>query len=139
MSIKRSLRDNLWYVVATIAILVGLALVAQNVSASVDRGDRESLSLPTGKTHVGNVASVPIVPVDTDTPTSTTIPCAPVWSVVSSPNPDIVNVLNDVEVVTANDVWAVGFSQNQTLIEHWDGTSWSGVSSPTGGDRKSVV
>src|SRR5436309_988419 len=66
MSVKRILRDNLWHLVAALGILAGLALLVQNVSASVGRVDSESL--PTGKTHVGNVA---IVPVDTDTPTDT--------------------------------------------------------------------
>src|SRR4051812_41226283 len=63
---------------------------------------------------------------DTHTTTSTTDPCDPVWSLVSSPNPGTSsNVLNDVEVVKANDVWAVGGQQGHTLVEHWDGTSWS--------------
>ncbi len=140
MSVKRSLRDNLWYVVATVAILAGLAVFVQNVSASVsrvDRGDRESL--PTGKTHVSNVA---VVPVDTDTPTSTPIACAPVWSVVSSPNPGTSDVLRDVEVVTANDVWAVGYYYSgtyYTLVEHWNGTSWSVVPSPNPGTFSNLL
>ena len=38
--------------------------------------------------------------------------------------------------ISANDVWAVGdatvnFSTSQTLIEHWDGTQWSVVTSPS--------
>jgi hypothetical protein len=42
--------------------------------------------------------------------------------------------------VSANDVWAVGFyniTTTQTLVEHWNGTAWSVVSSPNpsaGGD-----
>jgi hypothetical protein len=58
------------------------------------------------------------------------------WSVVPSPNPGIgSNFLFDVAGVAANDVWAVGrysntFGPDQTLIEHWDGTNWSVVSSP---------
>ena len=53
------------------------------------------------------------------------------WSVVPSPSPGpSVNDLNGVASVSANDVWAVGDFINasgskQTLIEHWDGTSWS--------------
>jgi hypothetical protein len=46
-------------------------------------------------------------------------------------------VLAGVAAVSAADVWAVGGSQtttgSPTLIEHWDGTSWSVVASPTPG------
>jgi hypothetical protein len=43
-----------------------------------------------------------------------------------------------VKAVTASDVWAVGAYTNsagswRTLIEHYDGTSWSIQSSPNGG------
>jgi hypothetical protein len=61
------------------------------------------------------------------------------WSVVSSPNVDpSSNVLNGVAVVSANDIWAVGSSGGitnspQTLIEQWNGTNWSVVSSPNVG------
>jgi len=55
--------------------------------------------------------------------------------VVSSPNPgSLSNSLNAVAAISANDVWAVGdsssFTDAQTLIEHWNGSSWSVVSSP---------
>ena len=34
--------------------------------------------------------------------------------------------------ISTNNVWAVGFCDNFSgdLVEHWDGTSWSVVSSP---------
>src|SRR5207237_796431 len=44
--------------------------------------------------------------------------------------------LNAVAGRSANDLWAVGRSE-QTLVEHWDGTLWSVIPSPnvsTGGD-----
>src|SRR2546422_89414 len=46
------------------------------------------------------------------------------WSVVSSPNASTQNnLLRGVTVVSANDIWAVGSSQNnglfQPLAEHW--------------------
>jgi hypothetical protein len=63
------------------------------------------------------------------------------WSVVASPNPtgktDV--VLNGIAAVSANDVWAVGHSGDassiplQTLTEHWDGTRWSIIPSPSPG------
>ena len=61
------------------------------------------------------------------------------WSVVSSPNAGTShNYLNGVAAVSANDVWAVGYYVNgsnvdQTLVEHWNGSAWSVVSSPNAG------
>ena len=61
------------------------------------------------------------------------------WSVVSSPSPGSGgSYLSALAAISANDIWAVGYlySNNpviQTLIEHWDGTSWSVVSSPNPG------
>jgi len=52
------------------------------------------------------------------------------WSVIPSPNTAALNShLNGVAAIAANDVWAVGTSDDfetyTTLVEHWDGTSWS--------------
>jgi hypothetical protein len=62
------------------------------------------------------------------------------WSVVSSPNPGSTNggVLYAVGAVSASDIWAVGVSNyngnpQKTLIEHWNGTNWSVVTSPNPG------
>lgn len=58
------------------------------------------------------------------------------WKQVDSPNPepDIINRLTGVSATSPNDAWAVGFFANgtadQTLILHWDGTSWTQVPSP---------
>ncbi|MGC8462024.1 MAG: WxL domain-containing protein [Candidatus Dormibacteria bacterium] len=58
------------------------------------------------------------------------------WSIVTSPNTSTTNtnVLNDVYCVSASDCWAAGYASNgttdQTLIEQWNGTNWSIVSSP---------
>jgi hypothetical protein len=67
------------------------------------------------------------------------------WSIVSSPNgSNSFNSLNGVTAVSSNDVWTVGDSYNaqtqvgQTLIEHWDGTKWSVVSSPNGGTNDTL-
>ena len=48
------------------------------------------------------------------------------------------NELFSVAAVSASNVWAVGFSTDSTttdhtLIEHWNGTSWSVVKSPSPG------
>lgn len=58
------------------------------------------------------------------------------WKVVSSPNPGTAsNILYAVTAVSTNNVWAVGDysspgTYNNTLVEHWNGSQWSVVSSP---------
>ncbi len=59
------------------------------------------------------------------------------WSVVPSPNVGSdISVLNGVTTISPTDAWAVGYYMNSTtrkshaLIEHWDGSSWSVVTSP---------
>ena len=67
------------------------------------------------------------------------------WSVVSSPSPGgAFNELRAVASVSANDVWAVGGFANlsggeQTLIEQWNGTSWSIVPSPGPGTQNNEL
>lgn len=61
------------------------------------------------------------------------------WSIAPSVNPGGYDFLRSVVAVSANDVWAAGSyipygkAFSQTLIEHWDGTSWSVVKSPNAG------
>ena len=58
------------------------------------------------------------------------------WSAVPTPTLKGRNDFDGVAAVASNDVWAVGAQDisstgfAQPLIEHWDGTSWSVVSSP---------
>jgi hypothetical protein len=61
------------------------------------------------------------------------------WSIVPSPNANRLNFLRGVAAVASNNVWAVGDSVKdpfdgasvyRTLIEHWNGTSWTVVPSP---------
>lgn len=47
--------------------------------------------------------------------------------------------LKSVDVVSADDVWAVGDSRQEALIEHWDGTSWSVVPGPSTGSATSSL
>jgi hypothetical protein len=60
------------------------------------------------------------------------------WSQAPAPNTGIFsNVLTSVDAISANDIWAVGYSmeqnapasQTRTLTIHWDGSSWSVVPS----------
>lgn len=69
------------------------------------------------------------------------------WSIVSSPSPgSTFNTLAGVDVSSANDVWAVGQtsdnpsgSPGETLVEHWDGSTWEVVPSPNAGTEGSVL
>lgn len=64
---------------------------------------------------------------------------------VASPNLSTASTnkpkLTDISGSSANDIWAVGRQQNgqELLIEHWDGKSWSFVSSPTINDPTAIV
>ena len=61
-----------------------------------------------------------------------------VWSVVPSANVTTDDYLHATSAISANNVWAVGdyiptnskSGVAQTMIEHWNGTLWSIVSSP---------
>ncbi len=59
------------------------------------------------------------------------------WQTVSSPNPgESNNLLYGVNAVSASDIWAVGQyldegPADQSLIEHWNGSSWHVVSHST--------
>src|SRR5437588_1987006 len=84
------------------------------------------------------------------TPTYTPTPvCGDGWSVVSSPNVGAGdNYLSSVSGVSAEDMWSVGYYYSGTnayrsLIERWDGTSWSivpgAVLTPTNNYLQSVT
>lgn len=68
------------------------------------------------------------------------------WAIVNSPNPSVSeNELDGVSAVSTKNVWAVGqyFDNNtgseQTLIEHWNGSQWSVISSPNGSSSSNVL
>ena len=63
-----------------------------------------------------------------------------IWTYVSSPTPGGSNTLSSVSLNSVsgdatNDVWAVGTytlnQQNDAFIEHWNGTTWSIVTTPS--------
>jgi len=67
------------------------------------------------------------------------------WAVVPSPNPStaVFSTLSGAAVVSASDIWAVGQSQNSsgipaTLIEQWNGTNWTIVTSPAPGSASQL-
>jgi hypothetical protein len=61
------------------------------------------------------------------------------WTIQPSPNPAGTTsaVLDGVAATSSTDAWAVGSYYNgaayQTLVEHWDGTAWTVVPSPSPG------
>src|SRR5437868_13520029 len=85
--------------VALLTLAVGAVLTASGVFAG---------GLAASSVKPAHAAYAPMdtdTPTNTDTPTPTSTPnsCGPVWSVVSSPNASPTwNVLNDIEVVSAN-------------------------------------
>lgn len=57
------------------------------------------------------------------------------WSIVPSPNASAApNIMDGVTCLSASDCWAVGRADSggvgHTLVEHWDGTSWTAIPSP---------
>jgi hypothetical protein len=80
--------------------------------------------------------------------TTSAVTCG-VWNIVSSPSPGVGNAsLSGVSAINTNDVWAFGsyvwtvinqVQYYQTLIEHWDGTSWSVVPSPNVGSGNNFL
>jgi hypothetical protein len=68
------------------------------------------------------------------------------WRVVPTPalNTNDNAAFNSVVALAANNVYAVGYKPAtngavQTLIEHWNGTAWSVVSSPNGNNTGNVL
>jgi hypothetical protein len=61
------------------------------------------------------------------------------WQIVTSPStPATYNFFTGVAAFSANDVWAVGQAQYypsplDPLVEHWNGTAWSMISTPSNG------
>ena len=69
------------------------------------------------------------------------------WAIVASPSPAArTNLLLDVAALSVTDAWAVGTRTSdgisgpgETLIEHWDGTQWTVVPSPSPGAAANVL
>lgn len=71
------------------------------------------------------------------------VPPGPNWTLLNSPNINNGlenNFLVDVACITADDCWSVGSKEHdsddstgryETLIQHWNGSNWSVVDSPT--------
>jgi hypothetical protein len=92
---------------------------------------------PTNTPSATNTRTPTNTPSATSTQTPTPVPtCVPRWQISTSPNIGILtNDVNDVTIISPNDIWAVGSYliaefTGQTLAMHWDGSSWTVVSTP---------
>ena len=70
--------------------------------------------------------------------------CDGTWQVVPSPHVGRSSYLEDVSADSATDAWAVGgwsgaIGYDRTLVEHWDGLTWTVVSSPSPGPLYSLL
>ncbi len=88
---------------------------------------------------VSSKAKATVTPVP---PTATPPPKG--WNAVASPPVGSEGALTAVAALSASDAWAVGQyeapdSLQRTLIEHWNGTSWTQVSSPNSSQRFNVL
>jgi hypothetical protein len=69
------------------------------------------------------------------------------WRIVPSPDPrpggQGISELSGVAAISPTDIWAVGtvgaFGDTQTLTEHWDGTRWSIIPSPSPGNNSELI
>jgi hypothetical protein len=71
--------------------------------------------------------------------TPSALTCDGAWHLATSDNPDRTNILFGVAGVSSSLAWGVGLKYNsggdriRTLIERWDGTTWTAVPSPNSG------
>src|SRR5215475_14447604 len=112
-----------------LGLFAGLVTIVALTAVAVPAGAAQAAA---SKRHPSPSPSPTASPSPTPSPSTTS--CQ--FAVVASPNVGAQdNSLNDVAVVSADDAWAVGEyttadSVVHTLIEHWDGSSWSTVPSP---------
>jgi hypothetical protein len=91
-----------------------------------------------------SIALLILGPVDPARASSKGSVCATGWVRQPSANPATGgDVLNGVSIGSAQDAWAVGDQASHniegTLTEHWNGRSWSAVTSPSPGTDYSIL
>ncbi len=136
-------------IAVTLLVSVAVGLASANASASAPISASAPVAAlasmhdqpttppsPTTLAGTATATNTPSVPTATSTPAP--IYCGPNWVGVPSPNVGMHdNELYKVSAVSSDDVWAVGAyvgtTRDQTLTEHWDGSEWSVVSSPSPG------
>ena len=95
------------------------------------------ITCPTGPTPTPTITNTP-TPTHTPTATPTCITSVLDWRIVPAESPGNGTVaLNGVAALAADDAWTVGSYQEnslqRSLVEHWDGQSWTVVPSPNSG------
>jgi hypothetical protein len=138
-------------------LVLGILLLAASIAGMASGAWVQPVQAAPKKTRTPTLAPTPIrtatptpAPFSSPTPGPTTAVDG-TWKIVSSPNVGsgtYGNQLNAVAAISANDLWAVGFSPHpsgtplyirQSLIEHWDGKNWSVVPSPNPAGKTYVV
>jgi hypothetical protein len=110
-----------------------IALVFVGLAARADGGP-----VPVRPAGLGDRRPVPSADLSARGPTpAIPVGCGPSWSRVATPAIDAVgNRLASIAAVGPKDVWAVGATfvgrvYSKTLVEHWDGSAWRVVRSPS--------
>src|SRR6266851_2361544 len=128
-----------WTVVSSPNIagsLAGIAAIAANNIWAVGENDSSNMQETLVEHWNGKAWSIISSPNDIQILTEHWNGSA--WSVVTSSGPGLaINRLNGVAAISAHNVWAVGEDTNSSapsaefnpLIEHWNGSSWSVVTS----------
>lgn len=121
------------------ALLVLLAATFVTPIVGLAAGSTHSPTVPGPDSGAMSVSlHSPAVRAQTGAPRTAAVTCDGAFNLVASTNGAGNNYLVSTSAVNANDVWAVGNSTNagsldQTLAEHWDGTSWTIVATPNPG------
>ena len=101
------------------------------------------------KCSVASLGGVMVLTVALNAPVAAAAGVCGAWNSAPSPNPSTyINRFTAVSAVSASDVWAVGFYDadpdpmvelDQSLTEHWNGSTWSVVPSPNVGPSGTVL
>jgi hypothetical protein len=121
------IRSKLVFLLPAIGLLLYLGLTASAATADAGPTSKDQASKPTPEDASCNVTVI-------------------IASPNVAPNP---NTLTDVEVISPNDVWVVGYSgqlypgygpetSTNMLILHWDGTTWSVSPTPSFGSTNAL-
>jgi hypothetical protein len=127
----------------------GVQAYSIEIRASDSPGDVSATSTTTPKAQTTTSSTSTITPIPTPSATfvATETPCRPLsWNLVELPDTSSVfGILEGIEVIGPNDIWAVGskhdsnYSRYETLVMHWNGSTWTLVPSPNLGERAHLL
>ena len=104
------------------ALITLFALVITLSAASASQPATAGASVP-GQEQTAQAPTLALPPPD----------CGPYWKESPFSGIDTDARLSAVAAIAGNDVWAVGFTNSDSLTIHWDGNTWSVVPSPNAG------